>query len=128
VSGASAPAIFGANPCTGSGLSAGVSTSILGLSFGTGNTFDDVCRLVSVGKPAAAFELLCRDADVRQAALDAGTPCAADRIAAGRPVHSVGFVDDTRPDWCDSASPGELRKYAAVCGSALPRPIRKPGQ
>jgi hypothetical protein len=74
-----APSIVGANPCV-VGTSGGVSTPVVGLSLGVGTT-DTVCQLHMIGLDRVAFELLCQQKDVRQAALAARIPCAADRAA-----------------------------------------------
>ena len=81
-------AAAGSEVCLGS-LSAGGSGAGFGLTIG-GTFVDRECQLrlnartlAVLGYPVAARETLCLDADVRQAMLAAGTPCAADRYAPG---------------------------------------------
>lgn len=77
-----APLTSGLDTCLGS-ASAGVQTSVLGLTLG-GTRRDYVCERIklsrelhAMGMREAAVHLLCADVRVRNAMLHAGTPCEA---------------------------------------------------
>jgi hypothetical protein len=121
-----APSIYQNNNCSGSALSAGVQSGVFGLSFGTGNYFDDACRLHMIGLDGVAFEYLCHENKaVRKAALAAGHPCAADQPKVQPVGNRVVIEQHSLPEWCEHlSSPAEKQEYAAVC--RLPGAVRLP--
>jgi len=131
-----APAVTGGtNPCT-NGVSGGGSVAGFGLALG-GSWSDPNCErrnlsalLHNQGQQALAQEVLCETDAVRNARRRLGQPCAAD-IPPGTPVVTpapvaapmrevVGGgatpVAFTRPAWCETSSPEELRRYRSTCG------------
>lgn len=108
-----APAIMSFNPCSGSSASAGLQGASFGLSFGTGGGFDNACRLHMLGQDAAAVAYLCRaNGDIRQAFKDIGQPCPVDRPQVVAVAARAPTVTDDRPDYCFTASAGEVRQHA----------------
>lgn len=111
-SSAIAPNVTSFNSCAGSPVSGALQTGIFGLSFGSGNHFDEVCRLNQSRRPDAAVEYLCLvDQDVRKAMKATATPCAADR-----PVVVVASIpapgnEKYRFDFCYTASAGERAQH-----------------
>jgi hypothetical protein len=124
-----APNISGGNPCL-VGISGGGAGPGIGITFGVGYS-DKGCErrnsaalLSNIGEKDVAIELMCDDSNVREAMLRSGHPCAADR-----PVVAASAVDPAvvrrqqqaavvpakpaRPDWCQTASPAELRTHPA---------------
>jgi len=120
---AAAPSFAQFNNCSGSPITGAVQSGVFGLSFGTGNHFDEVCRLHMLGLDNVAFAYLCRvDHDVRKAARDAGYPCPDDQVTPEIQPVQVPTV----PDWCSHLSnSAERSKYENVC--ALPGEVRIPG-
>jgi hypothetical protein len=124
------PNVVGGNPCA-VGASAGLAVSGFGIS-GGGTWADKQCErrqqaalLYNMGHGTAATELLCQDDHVRAALRAVGEPCTADRPAAAvaaatpqpAPVVRAATVApalpaNTRPDWCWTAGPAELRHHA----------------
>lgn len=127
----------GANPCT-VGVSLGGSLVGGGASAGiTWNDDDCEARVRSIllhnyGRDRndprlleASVELLCEHRATRRAMQRAGTPCMLDRpqpalapvqtqvVVAPTPVVTPVVAPVARPDFCDTASPAERRRYPA---------------
>lgn len=108
VSSAEAPAYSSANPCSGSAAGGAIQTGVLGLSFGAGGGFDRVCQIATYLHDPLARAWACRHMDgVREAALDIGKPCPQDQPS----VQDWAVVMDDRPDYCFTASAGEVRQH-----------------
>ena len=130
-----APNISGGNPCL-VGISGGGAGPGIGITLGIGYS-DKGCErrnsaalLSNIGQRDAAIELMCDDQGVREALARSGHPCAADRAVAA-PVAAVDPAvvrrqqdaatpaalavasKPSRPDWCETASPAELRTHPA---------------
>jgi hypothetical protein len=127
-----APNISGGNPCL-VGISGGGAGPGIGITLGIGYS-DKGCErrnsaalLSNIGEKAVAIELMCDDQNVREAMLRSGHPCAADRPAVAATVSqqvdpavvrrqqdaAVIPAKPPRPDWCQTASPAELRTHPA---------------
>jgi hypothetical protein len=123
------PNVVGGNPCS-VGASGGMSVAGFGIAGGA-TWADKQCErrqqaalLFNIGKQRAATELLCQDANVRAALRVAGEPCAADAapvaVAAPAPVAQAAPAvieppapaTPTRPEWCWTTGPAELRHHA----------------
>lgn len=115
VSSAIAPNVTSFNSCAGSPVSGALQTGIFGLSFGSGNKFDEVCRLNQSRRPDAAIEYLCLvDPDVRKAMKATVTPCAADRsvvVFAAVPAALAPGNEKYRFDYCYTVSAGERSQH-----------------
>lgn len=96
-----APSLITANPCSAPIASGGVTLPIFGIALG-GNRMDRVCQLHEIGRDDVAFQLLCQDDDVRQAAKGTAEACriVSDRhpVVPARPAH--------RPAYCDTYQAG----------------------
>lgn len=136
-----APNISGGNPClvgiSGGGAGPGIGVTIgIGYSDKGCERRNDAAILNNMGNKAAAVEVLCEDQMVRSAMVRAGTPCQEDRpVARVAAIQPQGGIDPAivrrqqaipevaaypanyeppkpqRPDWCDTASPAELRTH-----------------
>lgn len=96
-----APSLLTANPCSAPIASGGVTLPVFGISLG-GNRMDRVCQLHEIGRDDVAFQLLCQDDDVRQAAKAAGQVC---HIVSDRP-QPVQEPRAQRPAYCDTYRAG----------------------
>jgi hypothetical protein len=99
-----APPVYQVNPCSGTPVSGGLQSGVVGLSMGWGGEFDNACRLHQLGQDDAAIAYLCRsNSQIRAAFQDVGRPCLQDRpkqVGAAPPVAAPAFTQRPLPDWC----------------------------
>jgi hypothetical protein len=94
-------------PC-GSGVAASgaVSTGIFGFSLGGSAAPDDMCRIAAYAANPIAFQWACRSMKgFREAAMDAGSPCAMDRVEAVVERREAAMPpDEVRRAWREKAA------------------------
>ena len=118
VASAIAPSFGLSGACTGRAASAAGQFQVFGLSFG-GTDMDKACQSEHLGNlqtigERIGFEVMCNDHEFRSAALRAHYACSADQQAAA-PAPQPIAPTHTRPDWCNTSSPAELRRHAKEC-------------
>lgn len=98
-----APATGGGDETCRFSNTVGGSSPVFGFSLGL-NTDDDGCErrrdasaLFVLGLQKAAVELMCLDDDVRTAMRNAGTPCAADRVAVPATEQPIASLPEFVP-------------------------------
>ena len=115
VASAIAPPVYTANPCSGSPITAGLTTSVVGLSFGAGNGFDGACRIEQAAHNPIAMQYLCEESSETRAAIKKmalqglAQPCydditeVAQKRAAATPTPPTPATPQFRADaaaWC----------------------------
>lgn len=113
-----APSFGSASPCTGSAMSGG-GQGLVGVSLGF-QQMDKFCQVDRLGNLNTAgqridfaWQCLDRGAEFRKAAANAGYPCP----EAKPKVQETATVKEYWPDWCYTASPGEVRQHEECRGA-----------
>lgn len=118
VSSAIAPSITTINPCGGVAASGALQTGLFGISLGAGGGFDKMCQIAMYSSNPVAFQYACRNMDgFRDAARDAGMPCAMDRPAV------VAFVQPARLGYVGPCNAPDWMGRDGACHPARPRPV-----
>lgn len=112
-----APSIVVGSPCMGA-ISGSGTSPMIGISLGMSYT-DKECEaranagaLFALGQTAAAMQVLCQVGSIRKALAAAGTQCDGFTVASVTKVSAAAPVTkDYGPDYCRTASPGELKQH-----------------